>query len=475
MTKLLFFDDTHLIEKVNLNRGIGQPEPVPEGTFQDPNSGADFGYPIVFPNEQTGGWRMLYQALMPLDAPQRPRHFVPVVLDSDDGITWRIPDLTETLPIAERVLPNQVQPATLDRFGEWGPCYYDHRAPDPEQRIKGFVCKGHGPGTGIKDSWIVVSPDGLTWRDLNGKLWHPYGSDPAVCAFWNHYRDSYVLIVRPNNGDRRIAVMETPDWDRFSKVELALSADALDPDMAEIYGMPTFPYGDLFIGLVWLFQVTPTSRQHGKFLGGRINCQLAYSYDGWHFQRGLRDEFIGNLPPGQYGAGCIFPTSMIKADDEIRFYSCATRMEHAIFEGGPATAAILLHRLRLDGFVYLETSGGSASLKTRALLVEGDNLSLHVQVPDGEVTIEITDADGKQIDGYTFDDCLPCRADDVAWSPMWRSGKRFGALKDQAVQLELRIQGGRLYAINGDFQKLTAKEGMRYMRFGTPPDPKMWG
>ncbi len=472
MTKLLFFDDTHLMAKMNLARRIGQPQLVPEGTFQDLNSDASFGYPNVFPNEQTGGWRMLYQALT-----REPTHFLPLVLDSDDGVAWRIPDLTDTVPIAQRILPNQVQPATLDRFGEWGPCYYDERAPDPAERIKGFVCKGHGPGTGKKDSWIVVSPDGLTWRDLAGKLWHPYGSDPTICPFWNRYRNSYVLIIRPNNGDRRIAVMETPDWDTFSSVELALNPDALDPDMAEIYGMPTFAYGDMFIGLIWLYQVTPTSTQHGKFVGGKIDCQLAYSYDGWHFQRGLRDPLIANPSPGQYGAGCILPTSMVVTGSQIRLYSCAMRMEHAIFdeELGPQEAAILLHRLRLDGFVYLETCGGDAWLKTRALLVDGDNLSLNVEVPDGEVTAEITDADGNPIEGYRFDDCAPCRDDDMAWTPVWRNGKQFGALKGRAVQLAVRIRAGRLYAINGDFQKLTAKEGMRYMRFGTPPDPKNWG
>ena len=293
MTRLLFFDDTQLLEKWGLERRLGQPVPVPEATFQVPGIDLGFAYPTVFPNREAGGWRMLYQALTGLERGKGPVHFVPSVVDSSDGIHWRIPDLEASVPLPDRLLPNQVGAAPLNRFGEWGPCYYDDRAQDPRQRVKGFVCKGHGPGTGKKDSWIVTSPDGLTWNDPGGVLWHPYGSDPAVCAFWNRYRDSYVLSIRPKNGDRRIALMETPDWKEFSKVELALSPDGLDPDLAELYGMPAFPYGNLFIGLLWVYRTPPRTSQHGKFLGGRIDCQLAYSYDGWHFQRGPREPLAG--------------------------------------------------------------------------------------------------------------------------------------------------------------------------------------
>ena len=470
--KLLFFDDTQLMEKSNMVRRVGRPELVSEGTFQDPHSDVSFAYPSVFPNPDTGGWRCLYQGVV-----RNPPHFAALAIDSDDGVNWRVPDLTDTVSIKERYLPHQVEPAPWDLFGEWGPCYYDERAEDPSQRIKGFVCKGHGPGTGIKDSWIVTSPDGLTWRgDMEGSRWHPYGSDPAVSAFWNWRRNSYVLAIRPNNGDRRIAVIETPDWERFSKVELALSPDALDPDLAEIYGMPTFPYGRMFIGLLWLYRVPPVAGEYGKYHGGRIDCQLAYSYDGWHFNRGLRDSFIANGAPGEHGAGCVLPSSMVVTDGEVRIYSCASRLEHAIFseELGVEQGAILMHRLRLDGFVYLECPGGTGHLRTRGMMVEGDELALNVQVPDGEVRVEVSEPAGAPIEGFTFEDCAPCRADDTAWEPTWRDGRRFGSLKDRAVDLGIRVENGRLYSISGDFQMLTAKEAMRYVNFGTPPDPKNW-
>ena len=106
MKKLLFFDDTQLLEKRNLTRRVGQPQLVTNGSFQAPNTDLSFAYPTVFPLEEAGGWRLLYQALHSFRAQRRPRHFIPAVADSDDGITWRVPDLSHTVPIDERVLPN---------------------------------------------------------------------------------------------------------------------------------------------------------------------------------------------------------------------------------------------------------------------------------------------------------------------------------------------------------------------------------
>ena len=322
MTRLLFFDDTQLLEKQGLERRLGRPDPVPEATFQVAGIDLGFAYPTVFPCREAGGWRMLYQSLTGLQSDRDPNHFVPSAADSSDGVHWRVPDLAASVPLADRLLPNQVGAAPLNRFGEWGPSYYD----------------------------------------------------------------------------------------------------------------------------------------------------------GWHFQRGPREPFLANADPGRIGAGCLLLCSLIATESEIRLYSCASAHEHAVFdEHSPQRSAILMHRLRPDGFVYLETAAGWGRLKTRALLVQGDRLSFNVQAAGGQLRVGITDADGNPVPGYGLEDCLPCSADSTGWVPRWKDGARFGSLEGRAVQLELELGGGRLYAVGGDFRMLSAKEGMRYMRFGTPPDPSRWG
>ena len=108
------------------------------------------------------------------------------------------------------------------------------------------------------------------------------------------------------------------------------------------------------------------------------------------------------------------------------------------------------------------------------MLVKGDRLSFNLQVPDGYLKVEVAEAGGPVIEGYAFDDCTPCRTDSLCWEPVWGDGRRFADLRGRAVELRLEMENGRLYSFSGDFEKLTAKEGMRYISAGTPPDPKNW-
>ena len=122
MTTLLFFDDFCLNRWENLRRRVGRPELVPEATFVVPDHLVASGYPTVFQDE-AGKWRCLYggEPAQPINGS---RQRIPLVAESDDGIRWRIPDLTDIVPLPDRRYPNQVMP--MDQFGEWNH-YLDER------------------------------------------------------------------------------------------------------------------------------------------------------------------------------------------------------------------------------------------------------------------------------------------------------------------------------------------------------------
>ena len=459
---ILFFDDCYLSRRENLDRHVGQPVPVSEGTFRDPFLDVQWGYPSVFWDEEHGNWRCLYQGRLS-DAASRTQHAA-VVIESDDGIHWRLNDVSTLAPDIERSFPHQVLP--LAGFSEWGPCYFDEYD-DKSRRIKGFGSPSN----------LYVSPDGFRWTLQDGVKWHPWGIDPAVSAFWNKYRNSYVIAARPVAGDRRIAVYETEDWVSYTSPELALQADALDTPAAEVYGMPVFPYEDMFVGLLWIFHTTPLVRSNpGKFHYGKVDCQLAYSYDGKHFSRGLREPFFENPPPGEYGSGCIYPSSLVRLDREqkLRIYSSSTKLQHAqvfLLDNPQDHDALLLHELRSDGFVYLESQRGPGSLITRILYYSGGELSLNAEVPYGKLLVQITDVDGDPIEGYSFRDCLPITGDSTSFQPKWKNTKTLSALSGQAVRIEIELTNGRLYAVRGDFV-LPSPRGLReYRETGKTPKP----
>jgi hypothetical protein len=197
-----------------------------------------------------------------------------------------------------------------------------------------------------------------------------------------------------------------------------------------------------------------------KYLLGKIDCQLAYSHDGWHFQRTLREPFLANGEPGEPGSGCIYPYTVIPTADEIRIYSSAAEGEHAQVRSQPESnqGALLLHTLRPDGFVYLAPDGGRGELITRPLLWQAGEPRLNIQAPCGEVRVQILDAEGQPLAGYRYEDCQPFRGDCFGWSPAWRDGRHVAALHDRVVRLQVKLTNARLYAIRGDFEVKVAYE-----------------
>ena len=403
---MLFFDDWHLNHRENLVRRVGQPSIVPEGVFEDPYLDVHSGYPSVFQDPDTGKWRCLYQGA-PHSEKAEVGTYVAALIESDDGVRWEVPDLSAA-EIPHRQVPHQLH--LSDGFFEWTPTYFDARAEDPAQRLKGLVCCWAEDGVG-HDCLLHISPDGRTWKRVEGVNWHPWGIDPAAAAFWNQYRNSYCITARPSIGDRRVAIYETRDWRSFSKPEFLLQADALDTTAAEIYGMPVFPYGGMFVGFVWIYHTPPdvSAAYQGapdidgpyKFLHGKIDCQLIYSYNGWHFQRGLRDTFIANGEPGEHGSGLIHASSMVVTDDNtIRIYSSSSKGEHgqSFLDATIGTqSAILHHELRLDGFCYFESAGGPGSLTTRTIFWQGGEVRINVKAPHGEVRVQVEDGNGKSL------------------------------------------------------------------------------
>ena len=475
---MLFFDDWHLNHRENLVRRVGQPSIVPEGVFEDSYLDVHSGYPSVFRDPDTGTWRCLYQGA-PHSEKAEVGTYVAALIESEDGVRWEVPDLSAT-EIPHRQVPHQLQ--LSDGFFEWTPTYFDARAEDPAERLKGLVCCWAEDGVG-HDCLLHVSPDGRTWKRVEGVNWHPWGIDPAAAAFWNQYRNSYCITARPSIGDRRVAIYETRDWRSFSKPEFLLQADALDTTAAEIYGMPVFPYGGMFVGFVWIYHTPPvvSAAYQGapdidgpyKFLHGKIDCQLIYSYNGWHFQRGLRDTFIANGEPGEHGSGLIHASSMVVTDDDtIRIYSTSSKGEHgqSFLDASIGTqSAILHHQLRLDGFCYFESAGGHGYLTTRVIFWQGGELRINVKAPHGEVRVQVEDGNGKSLEGFGFEDCVPFAGDELFWRPMWNNGRSISELEKSIVRLSVKLTHGAIYAIRGDFVPVGPYDFQKFKTRGIHP------
>jgi hypothetical protein len=430
---ILFFDDQRLNLFYNMTRKVGKPKM--ESVFKEEKINLMWAYPGVFKDVQSRMWKLLYQGK------NTKGKRTALLAESINGIDWTTVDTTKILNISDRVMPNQILPQN-NLYKEWSGHFIDPFAPSTE-RFKSFV---------VSDILrIFVSSDGVHWKVKEGCTVLNHPPDPYTGCFWNEVRKSYVIACRPKNGDRRIAFHETKDWIHFTEQELVLQSDGLDSPLTEIYGMPVLFYEGYYIGYLWLYHTSPElGESKRKYLNGHVDCQLTYSINGWHFQRGLREPFIGNGAPDEPTYGCVYPADTIILDDgSILIYASASTREHGYNQQG--IGSVVTYSLRRDGFMYLESNAEIGKIGTRPILWVKGPLELNVQSQNGEARVRITTDAGDEIEGYSFEDSIPFSGDDTAWKPIWRSCKTMDELSNKMIRIEIALKCGRIYAIRGDF------------------------
>ena len=313
---------------------------------------------------------------------------------------------------------------------------------------------------------MVTSADGLHWQIDKDARWGrpPWHPDPPINCYYNRTRGQHIMITRPGWGDRRIAMQTSQDARQWSGLELVMQPDPLDPPQVQMYGMPVIPYEGQFVGFLWMAHFS-NSQPLKRFnqLWGPIDCQLTYSFDGIHFQRGLREPFVALNEPGKPASGVVYPTCLTEHEGELRIYSAATSDLHHQYaktqferkEKNPP-AAIVLHALRKDGFTYLASRGNWATLTTKPLSLFDPSLRLNAAAPHGEIRFQATDLNCRPIPGFTFDDCEVLREEDSLARPIrWRD-KKNDDLVGKVVRLEMTFRNARIYALRGSFHWLDA-------------------
>lgn len=471
-----FFDLWHVDHLDHLQLRQGQAKWQPEATFAEPPIGNLAAWPTVYRDAKTGRWRMLYSAAW--------KPYQLMIAESDDGRIWRPLPQPNVEPEGGTIAPHHLftlpggsgggvylDPVAADGFPfkvfvhRQGEPAYRQALADPQHRWH-EVAKRVGPQRYINDEFTLLSRDGLHWEprfDLAWSLpdWHP---EPPIFGFYNRYTGRHTMTVRPGWGDRRQCVQSTADFKNWSGPQLLLQPDFLDEDLIELYGMPVFPYGDGYVGLLWIFhcESTEPTRGFNRFTGP-LDCQLAFSHDGIRFARGLREPIlaVGNL--GEAIGGAIEPSCLVQTDDEIRIYSSASKVHHghssdARRRGALDIASITLHTLRKDGLTFLDTTGDRGRLISKPLVLLAPELTMNASAPHGEVRFQLTDMESRPIEGFTFADSVALSADDSLAFPVRWSGSRVDDVVRKIVRLEVQMQHARLFAIRGQFHFIDAQD-----------------
>ncbi|MBX7207429.1 MAG: hypothetical protein K1X78_03870 [Verrucomicrobiaceae bacterium] len=475
---LPFWDLARLDAWNNIELVQTTPEQVNAGTYTDPQfPEASMVFPSVWRDGASGQWRMIYSIKW--------SPFTIMAAQSEDGIVWKPLPVPDAQPEGGKLAPHHIftfahgqgsgvyrDPVASDgfpfkMFGRQDPdAVYEQALADPKHPWHD-IAQREGKKRYMSTAATLVSKDGLHWRLKKDGNWatDDWSPEPPVFCFHRESDHTHVLTARPGWGDRRLVLRETRDFTTWSEPQLHLQPDTLDVDgPVGFYGMNVLRSGPGYVGVLWTFRNSSSVpvNSYNQFFGD-FDSQLAFSYDGHIFTRGQRKPFIALNAIPQHGCAQIRPSTLVTTGGEVRIYSESHKGAHGRERSAQKatkepTSAVLLHRVRRDGFMHLRSRGDFARIQTKPMLLKSAALALNVAADFGEVRWQITDVKSKPIDGLSFEDCVPLRNSNAMHHVIAWKSTTLDALVGKVVRLEIEFRQANLFAIYGDWHFIDAQD-----------------
>ncbi|MGH8018169.1 MAG: hypothetical protein ACREIA_07735 [Opitutaceae bacterium] len=217
-------------------------------------------------------------------------------------------------------------------------------------------------------------------------------------------------------------------------------------------GNAAFLYEGLYLGFLWVFE-RPEKKADQK-----ADAELVFSRDGIRWQRLFPgDYFLPRGAAGTWDCEGVLPVAPVVHDDRIWIYYSGWNHPYSGKSLGPVQngwiengqrkqGAIGLATLRLDGFVSFDAGEEGGTLTTKDLKPSG-SLVVNADVR-GELRVELLDAEGKVMRGYSAAECQPIRSDGLRHVVQWEGGAGFEFLSGRLVRLGFQLRDASLYAFS---------------------------
>jgi hypothetical protein len=155
------------------------------------------------------------------------------------------------------------------------------------------------------------------------------------------------------------------------------------------------------------------------------------------------NPMIERGPDGSFDKDMIFSASeIVTHNDQHWIYYNGYQERHGVGDRGPH--GIGLATLKLDRFISLAAGGEKdGNVVTKLFKLEGENLFVNVEAPDGRIEVEVLDRDGRELVGYS---ARHEKVDEIRFQPAWKNSKDLAALKGKAIRLRFSLHDAKLYA-----------------------------
>lgn len=401
-------------------------------------------------------WYMAYHWPFAPDEKTTKHPFYVAYAESDDGIRWRKPELG--LYEFEGSKANNI--CCIDVIDNFTP-FIDTKPDCPA------AARYKAVGIGKGGLLAFQSPDGIHWQRLQEAPVMTKGAfDTQNIAFWDAAIGKYRAYIRDfHNGIRDIRTCTSDDFMTWTAPE-SLQFQAGIPD-DQLYTNGVEPYyraPHLYIGFPTRYVErawSPSMRalpdvQHREWrakveqrIGTAITDGLLMSSrDGVHFER-WGEAFVRNgiERPGTWVYGdCYQAYGLVEtagkfpgAPNELSLYLPENYWHKA--------AKMRRYSLRVDGFVSARAGYAGGELTTRVVRFQGKQLAVNFSTSAaGHLRVELADAAGKALPGYSFDDCDEIFGDTLKRIVTWREKGDVSSVAGQPVRVRFRLRDADLFS-----------------------------
>ena len=303
---------------------------------------------------------------------------------------------------------------------------------------------------------MAFSRDGLRWKEQPAGPRPLLGGD-IVDVYWDPIRRRYGAVTKQgwrgqwtdakgkkhDMGVRAVGHATSRDFVRWTPSELIFKPDEQDEGEIQWYGMgAVMARGRLLIGTPKTLRDALPAEPGGPVKGIGYST-LAISRDGERWTR-FRQPFLDRNPkPGTWDRAMTWIDSAVLVGDQLFLYYGGYGKGHKV---EPFTLRqIGLARMPRDRYVSLDARGAAVgTLRTEPLVVGAAQMTLNADARGGEIRVQLLDEAGKVRPGFAFADCQPIAGDSLAHPVRWKGS--LASLRRQAVRVEMRLRGARVFA-----------------------------
>jgi hypothetical protein len=379
--------------------------------------------------------------------------------ESADGIHWTKPKLG-LFEFAGSKENNVVLAGMAPASHNFTPLLDTRPNVPPGERYKALAFGEHEVGFVTLSAW--ASPDGIHWRKLREEpvltaknVAGDWSFDSQNVAFWSQSEQMYVCYYRKVTNSRSVTRVTSNDFIHWSSPEpMRYSNTGTTTPANQLYTNQTQPY----FRAPQVYVATAARFMEGRKVITDAEAKTIGVDPGYY--NDTSDAVLMSTRGGaQYD--CMFGRAFLKPGIGMQNWVSRTNYPALnVVQTGPTEMSLYLqtdygqksvhlqrYSLRLDGFSSLRAPLSGGELVTKPLTFTGSKLLLNFATSAaGDVRIEIQDADGNPLPGYSLEDARELIGNEIDRAYSWKASDDVSALAGKPIRLRFLLRDADLFS-----------------------------